>query len=379
MMTIRNRMLLAACFLAGLVAPSLALAQTTTVVTSQPAAISTRQLSVPVALNFDLTINPTVGVMSPQATTIAAAHQKARESTLLGIYYLRSSQSNILAGNDRIYNDVFGSFYDQNNLHFQQGVYLIDNTHYLQVHNTFATIRTLLDNPATFGLGAHFNPTSLTTVDGATTSVFGATRGWRQWGFSNTGHPGTSPTGVSPVFDPRFPAFDDTRLRWIDDNDPAFGRAFFNEKLDIYGLPTTIQQQFVGNVFFTEMERASDHYGRDTAPSPGTLRKTELSRDQMMIASFSEFTTTFTNPNIPIGPPVIITRGGAFFGLRELERFSQPDGSPNFYDAYDARNFGRFVKRLAEIGLDDVRKLPPLNKNAQFRPFIPVATTGTGS
>jgi hypothetical protein len=172
----------------------------------------------------------------------------------------------------------------------------------------------------------------------------------------------------------------------MDDNDPTFGRAFFNEKLDIYGLPTSatasptnMSQQFVGNVFFTEMERPSDHYGREIAPAPGTLRRTELTRDQMMIASFSEFSPTFTNPNIPIGPPVIISRGGAFFGLRELERFSQPDGSPNFYDAYDARNFGRFVKRLAEIGLDDVRKLPPLNKNAQFRPIIPVATTGTGS
>jgi hypothetical protein len=369
MLTTKTRTILAAGLLTGLM-PLQAMGQAAAV-TSQPAAITTQKLATPVPLNFDLTINPTAGVMSSQATSVSAAYQRARESTLLGLYYLRSSQSNIVAGRDTIYNDVFGAYYDKNNVHFKQGVYLIDNTHYLQVHNTFATIRTLLDSPATFGLGAQFNPASLTTVDGATTAVFGATRGWRQWGFSNTGNSGTSAAGVSPGTT--------TQLRWIDDNDPSFGRAFFNEKLDAYRLPvgaavsTNNQQVFLGNVFFSELERPSDHYGRDTPPPPGTLRKTELSRDQMLIAAFSEFSTTFTNPNIPIGPPVIITRGGAFFGLRELERFSQPDGSPNFYDAYDARNFGRFVKRLAEIGLDDVRKLPPLNKNAQFRPIIPVA------
>jgi hypothetical protein len=244
---------------------------------------------------------------------------------------------------------------------------LIDNTHFFRVHNTYASIRTQLDNPVVFNGGAQLNPASLTTADGATTAVFGSTYGWRHWGFTNTGDPGVSPPGVSPG----------TLLRWMDDNTTALGNRFYNEKLDIYGLPGVPSQQHVGNVFFTEMERPSDRYGLGTTPQAGTMAKTELNREQMLIASFSEFRTGFTNPNIPVGPPVVITLGGAFYGMRAMERFGQPNGSPNFYDAYDAENFGRFVKRLAEIGLDDVRKLPPLNKNAEFRPIVLVPAAGS--
>jgi hypothetical protein len=360
------RIVFAVCLLTGVLAPSLASAQTT----SQASTITTRKLSAPVALNFSSTINPntlnTAATASMNAT-LATAHQKARESTLLGIYYLRSNQTNILAGNDAIYNDVFGSYYDKNNDFFKQQIYLIDNTHFLQVHNTYASIRTQLDNPVTFNGGAQLNPATLTAADAASTAVFGNTYGWRHWGFSNTGDPGVSPAGVSPG----------TQLRWMDDNDPVLGLRFYNEKLDIYGLPNNPSQQYVGKVFFTEMERPSDRYGLGTTPSAGTMTKTELNREQMLIASFSEFRTGFTNPNIPVGPPVVITQGGAFYGLRAMERFSQPNGSPNFYDAYDAENFGRFIKRLAEIGLDDVRKLPPLNKNAQFRPIVLAPATGS--
>ena len=117
--------------------------------------------------------------------------------------------------------------------------------------------------------------------------------------------------------------------------------------------------------------------GEDPLPPTGTLKLTELDRAQMLIASFSEFATTFTNPNFPAGPPIDITHGGEFFGLRDMERFSPGDETPNFYDSYDARNFGRFIKRLAEIGLGDVRKLPLLNKNAQFRPIVSVSATGS--
>lgn len=362
----QNAIAFVAATIIGLLWASSTSAQTlTTNINSQVGSVSTRTLSTPVALNFSSTINPNpLDTAATQAMNamLAEAHQKARESTLLAIYYLRASESNIMAGNDRIYNEVFGAYYDKTNPFFRQQLYVIDDTHFAQVHNTYASIRTFLDNPVTFNGGAHLSPTSLTSIDVNTTGVFGNTYPWRHWGYSNTGDPGTSPTTGSP--------FLDTTLRWMDDNNAALGRRFYNEKLDIYGLPNNPSQQFVGNVFFTQMERPSDLYGRGTTPPAGTLTKTELNREQMLIASFSEFSTTFRNPNIPVGPPVTITTGGAFFGMHAIERFSQPDGTPNFYDAYDAQNFGRFIKRLAEIGLDDVRKAPPLNKHVEFQPIV---------
>jgi hypothetical protein len=225
---------------------------------------------------------------SEDADQVAEAHNWARQQTLLCLMYLRANKEAILSGNDPMYNSVFGQYYDRTNPHF--GTYVLDESHYNQVLNTFTTMQNLLESPTFYNFGSGGNTTY--------GSVFGYDRGLRQWGYSTSSSRDNLDGIVTPYTDsvtfadgsvaanvnPGAAVF--PPLRW-DADDSAFrldatgdslsqriannvDRAFFNEKLDIYGsadnadrvsLNDLPSQQFVGNLFFYDPD-TTDFYRR---------------------------------------------------------------------------------------------------------------------
>lgn len=203
---------------------------------------------------------------SQDAQEVYDAHNWARQETLLCLMYLRARKNEILAGQDEFYNSLFGRFYDRSNPF--SGTYTIDESHYNQVLNTFNTIRFLLESPTSYGYGTG-GQTSYGTI-------FGYDRGLRQWGYSTSSSRDhlddiiqayTVNTGATsaPVFPPRRWDADNTPWRQSANTDSIaqrianlVDRAFFTEKLDIYGSADNANavanggssSQFLGNVFF---------------------------------------------------------------------------------------------------------------------------------
>jgi hypothetical protein len=88
----------------------------------------------------------------------------------------------------------------------------------------------------------------------------------------------------------------------------------------------------------------------------------------MLLASFTEYNSTWSNPLLP---------GGAFYGLAQLQTaIYGPGGSANFYEGRDAANFARFPEILRQAGFRDASLLPPYLKKAAssttFRPAVPL-------
>lgn len=204
-------------------------------------------------------------LLSEDALEVLDAHNWARQQTLLCLMYLRARKAEILAGRDEFYNQAFGRYYDRNNQFY--GSYTVDETHFNQVLNTFSTMRSLLEGNCFYSYGA-----------GGQTgygSIFGYDRGLRQWGYSTSSSRdhlddiirvyAANGNTTAPVFPPRRWDADDS-LERVDAATDTFAqrnanrvdRAFFNEKLDIYGSANIADaqalgnsaSQFLGNLFF---------------------------------------------------------------------------------------------------------------------------------
>lgn len=382
------------------------------------------------------------GMVSSDALEVIDAHNWARQQTLLCLMYLRANKEAIMAGNDPLYNSVFGSYYDRNNPF--ASTYTIDESHYNQVVSTFSTMRFLMEQPTNYNYG----------TSGATTygSVFGYDRGLRQWGYSTSASRDHyddifRANNAAPAFPPR---------RWDNDNAPFRGngandtlpqrfanrvdRPFFFEKLDIYGNEDDANTQNLGNIFFYnpsstdffrtigerktidpttgqlvadeyqngDVEFSIDRFGRitvdfnfvgidgpgfnrynsnvgfnsfdfdgdgipdtdangnpilftDTRPA-SAFSEPSFRQFQMIMMSFSEFTTTLGDP-----------RGGAFVGVSGLLRVLDPTGRASIFgESLEARNFAIFADVLNSRGIIDPRVFPPAGKNGQsFNPAIP--------
>lgn len=204
-------------------------------------------------------------LLSEDALEVLDAHNWARQQTLLCLMYLKARKAAILAGQDEFYNQAFGRFYDRSNPFANS--YTIDEAHYNQVMNTFSTMQRLLEGDCFYSYGS-----------GGQTgygSIFGYDRGLRQWGYSTSSSrdhmddiiqaynaQGNAP---APVFPPRRWDADDS-LERVDVAADTFAqrianrvdRAFFNEKMDIYGSANIADSQalgnsasqFLGNLFF---------------------------------------------------------------------------------------------------------------------------------
>jgi hypothetical protein len=204
-------------------------------------------------------------LLSEDALEVLDAHNWARQQTLLCLMYLRARKTEILAGQDAFYNQAFGRFYDRSNPF--AGSYTVDESHFNQVLNTFSTMRNLLEGPCFYSYGAAGQ-----TGYG---SIFGYDRGLRQWGYSTSSSRdhlddiirayAANGNTTAPVFPPRRWDADDA-LERVDAPTDSFAqsianrvdRAFFNEKLDIYGAANIADtqalgnsaSQFLGNLFF---------------------------------------------------------------------------------------------------------------------------------
>ncbi len=83
---------------------------------------------------------------------------------------------------------------------------------------------------------------------------------------------------------------------------------------------------------------------------------------QMIMMSFSEFTTTLGDP-----------RGGAFVGISGILNVLDPTGKASLFgNSLEAKNFALFSEILNAAGIVDPRVFPPAGKNGKsFNPAIP--------
>lgn len=177
----------------------------------------------PVNLAFDANINPLgqFGLTSSESRAITADHSLARQEVALAIAYLSANRIRIEAGNDSIYNRIFGGFYDHANPNYARG-YAVDDSHYMRVLRTYATIQSYLNRPTFYSSGIATNNGVARLFPGSAIDFFdpkfkNLDRGLRQWGMSNSdsekvynayfppsynglnGHVGTIyPTGQAP-------------------------------------------------------------------------------------------------------------------------------------------------------------------------------------
>jgi hypothetical protein len=236
-------------------------------------------VATPVDITFDSNINPPsanpfLPSFSQDAQNIIQAHQLARKQVQAAINYLISHRRQILAGEDKLYNDTFGDFYDPNspfagqydrtitidifdqngNVVGQQTV--INTAHFDLVLNTFLTMLNAMAQPTLYSYGGpQFDPlfSTYAAMDpvigeplfgGPTPTSTGFDRGFREWGNSNS---------LSPAHLAQLQNNPGMALKWIDDNadvfalDPATGQVLIDPAT---GLPIKIDS--LSNAFFKE-------------------------------------------------------------------------------------------------------------------------------
>ena len=226
-------------------------------------------------ITFTLNLNPLANPVYPDMITqdgfwTQTAHNWARQETLLALAYLRANKEQIMAGNDPIYNAVFGAYYDKTNPFYS--TYTADKSHFNQVLSTYSTMHNFLEQPTTYSNGAPAN-TSFGTA-------FGYDHGLRHWGYSTstsrqnfdtiygTANSQWGLTGNPAItfYDPNRPITVAGLLRWDQDNNIQTSDAtsdttamrfanrtflpFYYEKMDIVGTPDSPNTQYLGNLFF---------------------------------------------------------------------------------------------------------------------------------
>ena len=141
-------------------------------------------------LLFDSTIQPLgqFNIPSTQSLQITQDHNLARQQVALALAYLSVNRQTILAGNDQVYNTIFGGFYDRSNPNYQNG-YVADDSNYQHVIRTFGQIRLQLEQQTTYNSGLT-NPATtdgnIAAMDATAFQFQNLDRGMRQWGMSNS-------------------------------------------------------------------------------------------------------------------------------------------------------------------------------------------------
>lgn len=247
------------------------------------------------------------------------------------------------------------------------------------------------------------------------TMLRGADRLVRQAGFSNS----DSHTKIRNQFAQFDSRFNEYPLLWTEDNNlrplnGAFagpvdsndeGRAFFFDQQKLFSQPNNVQFQYLGRAFLAETERHESFHFDDQVRSEGLATatttlllpngqpiqvligepesglnptdvpegeldpnstRTEFRKWQMIIESFSEYSTDIGATNLA-GVP-----NNAFIGVAELfGGFAAGDASGD-----DAGNFARFAGLIgtSSLGGIDFSRIEPLGKRgrAGFNPVVPV-------
>jgi len=264
--------------------------------------------------------------------------------------------------------------------------------HFNQVVNTFGAIRDLLDQDTQYN--GEFDQVIFDQVFRAGSGAFPgleefeiylqrqADRALRQAGFTNSDSlDHILSIGARRETDSSFPP---AALLWTEDNglrlsnlriDPETGlivgderRPFFDDFLSIFGENGDPNNQFVGSAFLEEMARfAGDFFDSDSLGSLNGV-PTALRQWQMIVASFAEHGTDYTQNDV------------AAIGIMNLQNGLFPEGSGQFLENRDASNFARFADlfKTTSGGKFNPAFIEPWGKRvaSNFSPIVPEAPFG---
>lgn len=333
-------------------------------------------------VEFDLNIRPGAA-LTEDAINMLNAQAVARQQVQAAINYLVSHEDNILRGQDAWFNEVFGGFYDPTESYADQidrtteinlfdefnnragTLEIVDPAFFETILSTFEQMEADMAVYTDFSYGAHFAQAEFDFI--VDTYLF------PKWGLS---------TSLTSTHADQIANMPNDPLVWHEDNeeifildpvtgnpviDPVtgipvehpFSRAFFNEKLDLYGIQEfdifgnlVANHLFVGGAFLNEEERPGDLF--DGTPRP-LLRETEFKQYQMIIQGFVEFYGAQPHLFAIFGEEFVVTQqgldSGSFARFADLT-FASVDGG---------------------VGRGDDQ--PPRGKNSQFNvqftPIIP--------
>ena len=378
-------------------------------------------------IGFDNIVNPptTGNTLSPTAQAIVNDQRLAQHEVALAIFYLKHNRSSILAGNDALYNSIFGQFYVPNNPftglynqttkfgNYQAQIDPLNPNHrilvpipgpehsnpaqFSDVLTTFEHIQKSMTHPTFYQWGPDFgtNVTSdikqLNTFGGQPvltgdlkfgTGAFitvGGDRGTLEWGFSTSiSDLNTAALKAGKLL----PWYQDEGVPPTEKTEPF---AFTHVFMTIYGQDWSAKGntvpgfniETIGQSFVTQQQQTSSGFGLFNPP---TFAPTQFNQLDMIIQSFAQQIPTNLLSGTGLGVSGLTAYQPAIYaGFVDAVGTNSPD----FAQTFDSGSYAEFADLVGTSNLD-VNSLPPLGKsgsflgdfsaqpNAGFQSFLPV-------